>query len=360
MIGSRAIAGVAGRWPELPWRDWEPTIATLHMWSQIVGKVRMTLAPPLNHWWHVALYVSARGLTTSPIPYRGRQFQIDFDFKDHELQVTDSNGLRFAMTLGPVSVARFYREFMAGLQGIGIDVRIWTKPVEVADAIPFEADEQHASYDRRHAELFWQALIDADRVLKEFQTGFLGKASPVHFFWGGFDLAATRYSGRRAPLHPGGAPNCAVWVMEEAYSREEISVGWWPTSEGPGPRFYAYAYPEPDGFTSASVGPAEAFYDADLGEFSLPYDSVRLASDPDAALLEFLETAYVAGADLGAWDRSILEPAVQPDRPPRRPWSSVRSDSPLGSGISRADPAPRRGLRGRSSARSSSTDKRDP
>jgi Family of unknown function (DUF5996) len=321
MSGPAIVTRTAEPWPELPWHDWQPTISTVHMWAQIVGKVRMALASPLNHWWHVTLYASSRGLTTSPIPYRHRHFQVDFDFLEHRLDVTDSIGGSFTIPLVPQSVARFHREFMDGLRGIGIDVRIWPRPVEVADAIPFDADEQHASYDPRHAEMFWRGLLQADRVMKAFQSGFVGKASPVHFFWGGFDLAASRYSGRPAPLHPGGVPNCPTWVMEEAYSREETSVGWWPSDEVYGPAFYSYAYPEPDGYRSAPIRPREAFFDTRLGEFLLPYEAVRLATDPDAAVQEFLQSTYEAGANLGGWDRSTLEPAIPPDRPPRRPWS---------------------------------------
>jgi hypothetical protein len=222
-----------------------------------------------------------------------------------------------------MSVARFYREFMDGLRDLGIEVRIWRHPVEVPEAIPFDLDEQHASYDPDHARAFWRGLLQADRVTKSFQTGFVGKASPVHFFWGSFDLAATRFSGRPAPLHPGGAPNCPTWVMEEAYSREEVSVGWWPSSMDLGPVFYAYAYPEPDRFRSAAVRPAEAFFDDRFGEFFLAYDAVRRAVDPDAAVQEFFQTTYEAGANLGRWDRSTLEPTALPDRPPRRPWSTL-------------------------------------
>ena len=321
-------AGSDEPWPQLPWTEWEATISTLHMWVQIVGKVRMGLAPPLNHWWHVPLYVSSRGLSTSPIPYGRREFQVDFDFIDHRLIVTDDGGSSFTMPLEPKSVARFYLEFMDGLRSMGIDVRIVTTPTEVVDAIPFDSDEQHASYDARHAELFWRGLLQADRVMKAFQSGFVGKASPVHFFWGSFDLAATRYSGRLAPLHPGGAPNCPDWVMEEAYSREESSSGWWARSEPPGPAFYSYTYPEPEGFRSASVRPVGSFFDASLGIFVLPYDAVRSLADSDAAVLDFLQTTYEAGADLGAWDRSTLEPAVRPERPPRRPWSTLDAGTP--------------------------------
>ena len=324
MIGSQTLSVTDEPWPELPWTEWADTIATLHMWVQIVGKVRTALAPPLNHWWHVTHYASSRGLTTSAIPYGKRQFQVDFDFLDHRLQVTDTAGGSFTMPLAPQTVARFHRAFMDGLRSLGIEVRISTRPVEVADAIPFESDDRHASYDPRQVQLFWRGLLQADRVMKAFQTGFVGKASPVHFFWGGFDLATSRYSGRPAPLHPGGVPNCPTWVMEEAYSREESSVGWWPLSEGPGPSFYAYTYPEPAGFRSATVRPAEAFFDAPLGEFLLPYDEVRRAADPDAAVQEFFQATYEAGADLGGWDRSTLEPGVRPDRPPKRPWSTLR------------------------------------
>jgi len=327
MTGPAAVADT-DLWPELPWRQWTPTISTLHMWTQIVGKVRMALAPPLNHWWHVTLYVSSHGLTTSPIPYGPRHFQVDFDFVAHRLDVTDSDGGSFTMPLVLMSVARFYRELMDGLRSLGIEVTIWTHPVEVSDAIPFEADELHASYDPDQAHALWRGLVQANRTMKAFQTGFAGKASPVQFFWGSFDLAAARFSGRPAPVHPGGAPNCADWVMEEAYSREDSSIGWWPSSDPPGPVFYAYTYPEPDGYRSAPVGPAGAYFDERLGEFSLPYDVVRLAPDPDAALQQFFQSAYEAGADLGGWDRSGLEPLVRPGRPPRRAWSTMERRSP--------------------------------
>jgi hypothetical protein len=288
----------------------------------------MALAPPLNHWWHVPLYVSSRGLTTSPIPYGAREFEVDFDFLDHRLDVTDSSGGSFTMPLAPQSVADFYRQFMAGLRGLGIEVRIWTRPVEVAEAIPFESDDQHASYDPRLAHTFWRGLLQADRVIKTFRSGFVGKASPVHFFWGSFDLATTRFSGRPAPLHPGGVPNCPTWVMQEAYSREEHSVGWWPSSEGPGPVFYAYVYPEPEGFRTAPVRPSAASFDPRFGEFLLPYDAVREAADPDAAVLEFFQSTYEAGANLAGWDRASLEPASPLVRPPDRPWSTIEPVAP--------------------------------
>jgi uncharacterized protein DUF5996 len=314
----------AARWPELPWRDWEPTLSTLHMWLQIVGKVRLALAPPLNHWWHVPLYVTSRGLTTSPVPYGDREFQVDFDFVEHRLHVTDGDPGSFRMSLEPRSVARFYRDFLAGLRSRGIDVAISPRPVEISDPIPFDLDEGHASYDPQHAHALWRALVQTDRVMKAFQTGFLGKASPVHFFWGGFDLSTTRYSGRPAPLHPGGVRNCPDWVMQEAESHQNVTAGWWPLGDAPGPAFYAYAYPEPEGFRTAPVRPEAAFFDDRFGEFMLPYDAVRKAADPDGAVLRFLQSTYEMGADMGGWNRSALEPAELPDRPPRRPWSLGR------------------------------------
>ena len=315
-----------GTWPLLPWREWEPTISTLHMWTQIVGKVRMALAPPRNHWWHVPLYLSSRGLTTSAIPWQDTSFQVDFDFVEHRLRVTDGNPGAFTMALGPISVARFYRDyrdFMAGLAGRGIDVRISTRPVEVQEAIPFEADEQHAAYEPGHVASLWQALLRADRVMKTFQSGFVGKASPVHLFWGGFDLTTSRYSGRPAPLHAGGIPNCPDWVMQESASREEIVVGWWPLADAPGPAFFAYTYPEPEGYRAAAVRPAGAFFDGGFGEFRLPCESLADAPNPDAAVLDFFQSTYDAGADLAGWDRTALEPSVHPGRPPRRPWSTL-------------------------------------
>ena len=325
-------------WPELPWRTWEPTITTIHLWTQVVGKVRMALTPPLNHWWHVPLYVTSRGLTTSAIPDSRRTFQVDFDFVDHRLLVTTTDPSQFTIELEPMSVATFYRRFMAGLRNLGIDVRIWSRPVELTEAIPFEDDETHASYDSGQVGLLWRALVQADRAMKAFQSGFVGKASPVHLFWGSFDLAAARFSGGPAPRHPGGVPNCATWVMEEAYSREESSIGWWPRSEPPGPSFYAYTYPEPPGYESASVQPADAFFDARFGEFLLPYDAVRLSSDPDATVRAFFESTYEAGADLGGWDRAALEPAATPGLRPDRPWSLARPRKAVAEGGRSAAP----------------------
>jgi hypothetical protein len=294
-------------WPALPLEAWDDTRATLHLWTQVVGKVRLALAPHVNHWWQVPLYVTARGLTTSPMPWRGRAFQIDFDFIDHELRIVASWGASERFALRPRSVAAFHRELMAALNALGIAVRIWTMPVELEDPVPFERDEAHAAYDAQAAHRFWQALLQVDRVLTRFRSRFIGKVSPVHFFWGSFDMAVTRFSGRRAPLHPG-APNVADFVTREAYSHECSSCGFWPGGPGmPQPAFYAYAYPAPEGFAAAPVRPAEAYFDEGLSEFILPYEAVRRSSDPDRAVLDFLQSTYEAAADLGAWDRSELE-----------------------------------------------------
>jgi hypothetical protein len=246
---------------------------------------------------------------------------IRFDFIDHELVVSDSDGASFVLALEPMSVARFYRDVMAGLHGLGIDVRISTKPNELVDATPFDVDEVHASYDPAHAELLWRAFLEADRVMKVFQSGFIGKQSPVQLFWGSLDLAASRYRGRPAPRYTGTAVNCPEWVMEEAYAGEESAAGWWAQVEPPGPAFYAYTYPEPDGIRTASVRPAAASFDEGMGLFMLPYDAVRDLADPDAAVLDFLESSYAAGADLAHWDREHLEPAHKPGPHPRGPWS---------------------------------------
>lgn len=290
------------------------------MWLQIIGKVRLELAPPLNHWWHVPLYVTPRGLTTSLIPYQRRAFQVDVDFLDHRLVVVDGSAAPFSLALEPKSVAAFYREFMDGLRSRGIEVSIWPHPVEITDAIPFDVDEQHASYDPEHVQLLWRSFVQAERVLQDFRTGFIGKASPAHLFWGGFDLATTRFSGRPAPLHGGGIPNCADWVMQEAESHENFCVGLWPIA-ATGPTFYAYIYPEPAGFKLAEVGPSAASYSDGNGEFLLPYDAVRGSADPDASLREFLQSTYEAAANLGGWDRVALEPVEQPRRHPTQAWS---------------------------------------
>jgi hypothetical protein len=326
------------RWPELPWREWQPSIDTLHRWLQIVGKVRMDLSPPLNHWWHVTLQVTARGFGTGVIPSGDRSFEVDFDFVRHALTVVVSDGDGFEMPLESMSVAHFYRDFMAGLARLGIETGIYARPVEMVDATPFAHDDQHATYEPRHARLLWEGFRQADRVLRSFQSGFVGKQSPVQLFWGSFDLAVSRYSGRPAPPHPGGAPNCPDWVMVEAYSREETAAGWWPSSEAPGPSFYAYAYPEPLGFKTAQVQPRGSVYNEQLGEYVLPYDAVRGLSDPDASVMEFLRSTYEAGADLGRWERALLEPRVDPGRSPRRSWSIglAAAGLPIGD-----DPTPR-------------------
>jgi hypothetical protein len=294
-------------WPSVPLEAWDSTRATLHMWTQIVGKIRLALAPPINHWWHIPLYVTCRGLTTSPIPYGSRTFQIDFDFIDHRLSIATSDGGREAFALEPRSVADFYAEIMGRLRSLGLETRIWTMPVEIPDPIPFEDDHTHAAYDAAFANRFWRALVQADRVLTAFRGRFRGKVSPVHFFWGSFDLAVTRFSGRPAPLHPG-APNVADYVTREAYSHEVSSCGFWPGGPGmPEPAFYAYAYPTPDGFARAAAGPDGAFFNEALGEFVLPYRIVQRAADPDEVLLQFLQSTYDAAADLGGWDRNALE-----------------------------------------------------
>jgi hypothetical protein len=303
----------SGYWPSLAFDAWKDTYATLHMWTQIVGKIRLAQTPWINHSWHVTLYATARGLTTSPIPHGARAFQIDFDFIDHRLLIQTNDGAVKTMALQPRSVADFYQELFSNLHQLGLDVKIRTTPNEIVDAIPFDKDHVHASYDAEHANRFWRALVQADRVLKKFRAGFIGKCSPVHFFWGSFDLAVTRFSGRKAPEHPGGAPNCPDWVMREAYSHELSSCGFWPGGGPvPYPVFYAYAYPEPPGFGTAPVRPGNAIYDAAMREFLLPYDEVRRAQSPDAVLLEFLQSSYEAAANLGRWDRSALERTAPP------------------------------------------------
>lgn len=295
-------------WPALLLASWRDSCETLHLWTQIVGKIKLAQAPFANHWWQVPLYVTARGLTTSLIPYKARSFQIDFDFIDHRLSILESDGRRESLSLAPCSVARFYREVMERLRSLGIEVAIWTMPVEIPDAIPFEGDERHGSYDPEYVGSFWRILVQCNRLFSHFRSGFLGKVSPVHFFWGSFDLAITRFSGRRAPPHPGGAPNLANWVMQEAYSHEVSSCGFWPGSGAVAePAFYAYAYPQPAGFAEYRVQPSAAFYHRDIGEFLLPYDKVREAASPDEFVISFLQSTYVAAAELGGWDRAALE-----------------------------------------------------
>jgi Family of unknown function (DUF5996) len=303
-------------WPSLPLEEWRETYATLHLWLQIVGKIRLMQNPWVNHSWHVTLYVTASGLTTSRIPYGNRAFQIDFNFVEHRLTVDTSDGRRAALPLEPQTVATFYRRLMELLSTLGVPVKIHRRPNEVADAIPFDQDEVHSAYDPEYANRFWRILVQAERVFLEFRAGFIGKCSPVHVFWGAPDLAVTRFSGRPAPPHPGGVPNLPDWVAREAYSHEVSSCGFWPGG-GPVayPAFYSYAYPEPPGFAQAKVAPAEAFYSTDLREFILPYDVVRGAVSPDGTLLDFLQTTYSAAADLAGWDREALERAQDPARP---------------------------------------------
>ncbi|HEY5257024.1 MAG TPA: DUF5996 family protein [Candidatus Baltobacteraceae bacterium] len=294
-------------WPVLPSEEWADTIATLHLWLQVVGKIRLAQAPMVNHWWQVALYVTPRGLTTSAIPYRQRAFQIDFDFIDHVLNINECDGMRIQLVLEPMSVARFYHSVMESLTSMGIDIPIRTMPCEIADAVPFDRDEVHTSYDPDHAHRFWRALLQADRLAKIFRGRFIGKVSPVHVFWGAPDLAVTRFSGRRAPPHPGGIPNMGDWVTREAYSHEVSSAGWWPGVAGIEPMFYSYAYPAPEGFATARIEPSAAFYHEQLREFVLPYEKVRASNDPDAMVLAFFQSTYEAAANLAAWDRAALE-----------------------------------------------------
>ncbi len=297
-------------WPALPLDDWRDSYATLHLYSQIVGKTRLALAPMENHWWQVVLYPTVRGLTTSPMPYGRRAVQVDFDFIDHQLLVRTSNGGSASLELVPRSVAEFYAEYMKLLAGLGVPVRIWPVPVELPEVIPFAEDRDHTSYDPDAVNRFWRVLARSNRVMREFRGRFMGKASPVQFFWGSFDLAATRFSGRPAPPHPGGAPHVGDWVMREAYSRELSSAGFWPGGGAVDePAFYSYAYPEPPGYADALVEPEGAYYDRTLREFILPYEAVRNAPSPEETLMIFLQSSYEAAANLGKWDRSALERA---------------------------------------------------
>jgi len=290
-------------WPALPLEAWQDTYSTLHMWTQIVGKVRLAQSPLINHWWEVPLYISARGLTTSAIPYQRGIFEVEFDFLHHNLVIQTSEGPNTTIPLAPRSVADFYKEFMAALAALGIDVKIWRMPVEIPNPIAFDRDTQHASYDREYVTRFWRILLIADSIFREFRSRFVGKNSPVHFFWGSFDLAVTRFSGRRAPERAGADP-----ITREAYSHEVISAGFWPGGgEVKGPAFYAYAAPEPAGYGQSPVRPGKAFYHPQLKEFFLMYDDVRQDPSPRSALLEFLQSTYEAGANLAKWDRAELE-----------------------------------------------------
>lgn len=295
-------------WPALvPLKDWEDTCTTVHMWTQVIGKIRLELSPWENHSWGSALYVSSKGLRSSLIPYNGFTFELEFNFVDHSLEITTSKGISRSFELRPMSVSEFYRKTMDILKKSGIEVSIFTRPVEVEVAIPFENDTIHKSYDSDVMHSYWQSLLQVDRVFKEFRAGFIGKSSPSHFFWGAFDLAVTRFSGRTAPKHPGGAPNCADWVMEEAYSHELSSAGFWPGAGLGEPAFYSYTYSEPSGFQVSDIEPKEAYYNKDLGEFILPYSIVQSSKDPDATLHAFLKSSYEAGANNGKWDRLALE-----------------------------------------------------
>jgi hypothetical protein len=296
------------QWPGLPLAAWSGTCDTLQLWTQIVGKVRIALTPLINHWWNATLYVTSRGLAAPAMPYRGRTFDIVFDFVNHRLDIETSDGRVETITLKPMAVADFYAAFMAALRRLGIDVHIWTMPSEIENAIPFEKDRTHAQYDPVYVQRFHHALLQIDRVMAEFRARFLGKASPVHFFWGSFDLVVTRFSGRAAPPPKGTTPHAATWVMAEAYSHECSSCGFWPGNGGYGrAAFYVYAYPEPEGYGEARLTTAGAFYDKNVGQFILPYDVVRAAREPDALLLGFLQETYAAAADLAKWDRKALE-----------------------------------------------------
>jgi hypothetical protein len=294
-------------WPALPYSEWKDTCKTLHMWTQIVGKIRLSLTPWTNHSWHVTLYVTARGLTTSPMFFGARVLQIDFDFIDHVLRIQTGEGMEKTIRLAPKSVAAFYREVMDALRELGSTLEINTTPNEVDPAIPFEENEKDSAYDPEYANRFWRALVQSDRVFKEFRAEFCGKCSPVHFFWGAVDLAVTRFSGRRAPQHPGGVPHLPDSIAREAYSHEVSSLGFWPGNEMmPEPIFYSYAYPEPRGFSEAKVRPPQAGYNPQLKEFVLRYEDVRTAESPDAMLLDFARSTYDAASTLGNWDRAAL------------------------------------------------------
>jgi hypothetical protein len=297
------------KWPELPWAHWAETASTLQLWTQIIGKIRLALAPRINHWWHITLYPTCRGLTTSPMPYGDRMVQIDFDFINHQLLFQTDEGITESITLEPMPVADFYAKVMDKMTHIDMPVKIRTLPCEIPDPIPFEQDDTHKAYDPEYATRFWTILLEAERVFTEFRSGFIGKVSPVHFFWGGFDLAVSRFSGQLAPKHAS-VPNIPDSVVQTAYSHEVISCGFWPGgSVLPEPIFYAYAYPAPEGFSSAPVIPKETYFHQTLGEFVLPYKAVRSAENPDEMLLAFLRSTYEAGASLLEWNRNALEAA---------------------------------------------------
>ncbi|SDP29493.1 hypothetical protein SAMN04487905_10390 [Actinopolyspora xinjiangensis] len=310
MTGTNTPTDRKLRWPALRVEDWSDTRDTLHMWLQLVGKIKLACDPMINHWWQVPLYLSARGLTTAAIPYQGDLFDIEFDFQDHRLLIRSSDGGRREVVLEPKTVADFYSETMAALDELGIRPSVSKTPNEVVRAVPFDTDTEHASYEPDKVWLFWRQLLCAHRVFGDFRSRFIGKVSPVHLFWGAMDLAVTRFSGREAPRHPGGAPNCGDWVMVEGYSHELSSCGFWPGGGREG-AFYSYAYPEPPGFAGYPVLPEAAYYEH--GEFLLAYEHVRTARDPERTLADFLRTTYEAAAELGGWDRAALE-----DDPARR------------------------------------------
>lgn len=293
-------------WPRIPYEDWADTCQTLLLWTQIIGKIRMKQASPINHWWHVTLYVSSRGLTTSLMPHGDRGFEIELDFIDHRLSIDATDGRRESFPLEPMSVADFYAKLMRTLANLELEVDIYRMPQELPDPIPFDEDQTHRSYDADAAHRFWLALVQMVRVFETFRGRFIGKSSPVQFFWGSFDLALTRFSGRPAPPHPG-IPGVADIITTEGYSHEVSSAGFWPGGNGTEAAFYAYAYPEPEGYARTEVRPAEAFYSSDMKEFLLPYEAVRTAESPDQTLLEFLESTYAAAAERGNWDRHALE-----------------------------------------------------
>jgi len=310
---------MSSAWPALPFTEWQDTATTLHMWTQIVGKTRLTLTPWTNHSWHVTLYVTSRGLTTSPIPHGECTFEIRFDFIDHQLRILKSDGAGRTIELKPQSVAKFYETVMKTLRDLELPVTINKTPNEIQDPIPFDEDEEHRSYDREYANRFWRVLVQSDRVFKEFRSRFSGKCSPVHFFWGSFDLAVTRFSGRAAPPHPGGIPHLPDAITREAYCQEVSSLGFWPgNAAAPTPIFYSYAYPEPPGFGEAKVQPGGAFYEPTMREFMLPYDVVRTAEKPDDVLFEFAESTYDAASIPGKWDRDALKEVKPPLHFPRQ------------------------------------------
>ncbi len=293
-------------WPELPLDKWQDTYTTLHRWTQIIGKIRLGLAPMVNHWWQVTLYLTARGLTTSPIPYGSRSFEIDLDFFTHEMLILTDRGESRSIPLKPRTVSDFYHVTMENLKSLGIEISIWTRPVEVEERIPFDQDTKNSAYDPEYAHRCWKIIANSARVMNRFRSGFIGKVSPVHFFWGAFDLAVTRFSGRGAPKH-GPVPNLAQFVAIEAYSHEVSSCGFWPGAGLGEPAFYAYAYPEPEGFKDYPILPGEAYYHKEFGEFILPYEAIRNVASPDEKLLSFFQSTYEAAANPGKWDRSELE-----------------------------------------------------